>query len=112
MDCLWIGKTAQIVIKGVIGDGIPVFSPMPHFSFQKKFWIMANQCFREGRWLDQKKPMVIACGKILVGGVIHHKGGRDIKHRQLANGVGIIAGQTMRHATAAIMPGDKKLLMP
>ena len=55
-----ISKTAQILGKGLIGNGAFGATPMTGLMMQKKFWIMADQSFGKGGWLNQKEPMVIA----------------------------------------------------
>src|SRR3546814_20126801 len=67
----------------------------PHVPTDERDRIDFKQHFRQGRWLDEQKPVPICRGKLLIGSFVHIKGRYDLQQEQSLYTLGLIQRHTM-----------------
>src|SRR3546814_3542755 len=75
----------------------------PHVPTDERDRIDFKQHLRQGRWLDEQKPVPICRGKLLIGSFVHIKGRCDIQQEQTLYMLGMIQRQTMRHPRTPVV---------
>ena len=110
MDARRIAETAQVFGQGLFGESLHAAAPLVQLRPEVVRRVMADEGFRQAVALDEKEPVVVAGGDLLVDGRKDLVGGHDVEDRQLLDLAGMVEGHPMTDPAAAIVTGDRERL--
>ena len=103
-------RAAFVLPQRLRRKGLQTGVAFAHHAVQITHRVRLDQGLRQGRWLDQKKPVPVSTRKGVRGLVVHGQRGRNIQQHQPLDRARVIRCKPMRHPRAPVVRQHLKMI--